>query len=533
MGRIVTMFILVCICTTTALPANNARINVFVDPRMELLAAVQLLSGYGEKYPDLITRFDFPYKSDMAAYFARYKDHRAVKLFAQMSDRFSYDAPPAVMLYLSDPPELILRLPFSDYVNARASGEKQLKELVEALRDFARESSFQAFYDGHKGTYQAIVEAIGKEMEGSDWIMTLEQYHGQAQASYTIIPSPLFVHGGFGSKVKLSDGKFETYNVCGPTGVKDGFPVFGSRESIKHLAWHEFGHSFVNPPWEKYQKELAKYSSLHDPIASKMQKQAYGNWSVCVNEHIVRAVEVRLTYEADGKRAADKVLRAQKKKGFAYIEALCRKLEEYEKQRDKYPTLESFYPEIVAVFKSLSEQKLAPEFYATLFRGPINAVSADKESVVLIVPTHENNTAVQNQIDAYVNRMRDRFHKNSPVLTDDEALKQDLSTKAILVYGTMSGNAWLTRYATELPAQIAPRQIVADSTYSGTGLRFITAWPNPQNRWKGVLIYTAQRAEDIPGINGVIHGLTDYVVARDKEVLKAADYVKNGRWTFE
>ncbi len=47
------------------------------------------------------------------------------------------------------------------------------------------------------------------------------------------------------------------------------------------------------------------------------------------------------------------------------------------------------------------------------------------------------------------------------------------------------------------------------------------------------MIYTAQRAEDIPGINGVIHGPTDYVVARGREILKAGDYVnKSGKWTF-
>ena len=210
-----------------SLTSDAPTIEVRVDPRMELLAAVQLLSGYGEKYPGLITRFDFAYKDDMAKHFAPYKNHQAVKLFAKMSDGFSYDAPPAAMLFLTDPPGLKVRLPFSDYIKSRAGGEKQLTAFVQALRDFARESNFQAFYDAHRGTYQAIEEAMGKEVD-SAWMATLEQYYGKRQASYTIIPSPIFEQGGYGPRVELQNGKFEVYDICGPVGVKFGLPFLAT-----------------------------------------------------------------------------------------------------------------------------------------------------------------------------------------------------------------------------------------------------------------------------------------------------------------
>jgi len=64
-------------------------------------------------------------------------------------------------------------------------------------------------------------------------------------------------------------------------------------------------------------------------------------------------------------------------------------------------------------------------------------------------------------------------------------------------------------------------------------LLFITAWPDPQNPKRGVVIYTAQKAEDIIGINSVFHGPTDYVVAKGTDSLKAANYKKqNGQWSF-
>lgn len=303
---------------------------------------------------------------------------------------------------------------------------------------------------------------------------------------------------------------------------------------MKHLALHEFGHSFVNPPGETHRKDLAKYSALFDPIAAKMQQQAYGDWLTCVDEHVIRAIHIRLTVVEEGKDAAASLLAGERSRGFAYIEPLCRKLEEYEQHRDKYPTLDSFYPQIIGVFKSLSEQKLGPEFYVISFVGTINAVAADKKALVLILPTHEADAESQAKMQEFATRMHDKFWKDAPVLTDDEALKKDLSDKAVVAYGTMTGNSWLASLAADLPFKIEADRIVADKEYAGDHLRFITAWPNPKNPEKGILIYTAQQAADVVGINSVFHGPTDFVIAKGNEVLQSADYMKrDGKWTFK
>ena len=199
------------------------------------------------------------------------------------------------------------------------------------------------------------------------------------------------------------------------------------------------------------------------------------------------------------------------------------------------------YDEAIAEYEELIRlEPDYPEGYRKLgdalqkrFTGPINAVVADKKYVI-IIPTHESDKAVQDKIHTYAKGIHDRFFKNAPILTDEEALNQDLSTNALFVYGTIMGNLWLAQYLAELPVHIKSDRIVADTVYLGTHLRFITAWPNPQNPQKGVVIYTAQQAEDIIDINRVFHGPTDYVVAKGIEVLRAANYKKqNGRWTFE
>ena len=48
-----------------------------------------------------------------------------------------------------------------------------------------------------------------------------------------------------------------------------------------------------------------------------------------------------------------------------------------------------------------------------------------------------------------------------------------------------------------------------------------------------MVFYTAQCVEDVPYINSVFHGPTDYVIAKDREALVSANYTKqNGTWSL-
>lgn len=557
LSMILVLFTLICNCEEKNKNGITPSLNITVDPRIELLAVVQFLSGYGER-TGLITRYDFPYKADVSEYFSTYKNHPAVKLFEEMSiSGFSFDAPPQAVLHLSNPPELALQVPFTRYLKRRARGEEKLEKFIQELRDFAQKTNFTSFFEAHKGTYSKLVSDTYSKMQGVDFIRTLENYYGMKQKSYNIILAPLFHPGGFGPRIdpegssgpvlnfikslqylifnRWSGKSYEVYNICGPISVENGIPSFGTQEGFRQLAWHEFGHSFVNPLSEslKNRIKISEYSSLFTPIREKMEKEGYSNWETCVNEHIVRAVTARLTFIHFGKQAGEDELRDQKSRRFVYIEPLCKKLEEYEIRRDKYPALADFFPELLDVFKEISKKGEDKELYSFDFSGPINAVSSDKESIVLILPTQESDKAVQDEIHKYVMKIYERFFKGCLVLTDAEALSRDLSKNSLIIYGTARGNIWLAQHLNEFPLRIEPDKIVTDSVYYGTELRFITAWPNPQNPQKGMVIYTAQKAEDIVGINGVFHGGTDYVIAKGTEILREGNYVKAKEgWRF-
>ena len=169
-----------------------------------------------------------------------------------------------------------------------------------------------------------------------------------------------------------------------------------------------------------------------------------------------------------------------------------------------------------------SSEKLPAE--SPSFPKSINAVLSDRASLVLILPTNEADKAVEQRI---WKNAREVFKiKDEAVVTDQDALKKNLAGKNIVVYGTPVGNLWLSKHISELPVKIEAEKIVVDKEYPGNNLRFLSVWANPQDPAKGMMIYTAQRAEDIEKINSIFHGPTQFLIARGTQKLKAGFYRK-------
>jgi hypothetical protein len=162
----------------------------------------------------------------------------------------------------------------------------------------------------------------------------------------------------------------------------------------------------------------------------------------------------------------------------------------------------------------------------------INSFFSDKESIVMILPSHEANGDKQEQIHVYGKKVF-RFIEGSSIFTDEEALKKDLSQNSVIVYGTPEGNLWLSKFISEIPVKLEKDRITLQKkVYSGNDLRLISLWINPENKKRAVLIYTAQKADDIIGINRVPAGQTQFVIAKNKQILKTGFYKReNSRWT--
>lgn len=108
---------------------------------------------------------------------------------------------------------------------------------------------------------------------------------------------------------------------------------------------------------EEAEDQIELYSDLYTPIERQMRRQAYDNWQTAVNEHLIRAITVRLMARVLGPEDGQRALKTERQRGFLYIDALVDRLVEYEANRDRYPTFESFFPRLVSVFAELSEDQ--------------------------------------------------------------------------------------------------------------------------------------------------------------------------------
>lgn len=340
------LVLLACmIPAVAAAQGPRSSVRVAVDPRIELMGVIQYLSGYF-----LVTDHDFAYKQQVQAYFSPYVDHRAVRMFKDMSeDGFSFDAVPNAFLTLSAPPELARRTGFSERATSAAGGAERLEAFVAAARDFARATDFMRFYETQRATYARVVRRARPEVERATGVLV--DYTGVEPRNSTVIIGMLLHDGGFGASVQFQRDSMEVYAVVGPHHAETGVPVFGPAERLMGEVWHEFGHSVINPLTREHWAAVERYEGLYDPIADQMRRWAYGSWEQAVNEHIIRAIETRLTGRIFGPEAGARERRMHVERGFRHLDALLERLDTYEASRNRFPTIAGFYRQFVEVFE--------------------------------------------------------------------------------------------------------------------------------------------------------------------------------------
>ena len=326
-------------------------LHIGVDPRIELLTTVQLLSHY--RY---LTPYRVNYARDIIIHFSKYQHHQAISIFRNLSSGQGWsDIYPTAMLYLSAPPELEATGPIPPYIYHAFAGPENFLRFVQALRDFARQTHFNHFFARHKNLYHLLKYKLNESIAQTDLVGLTEAYFGTRQASYHLLLSPLLHHGGFGPHIGSPGGPYDVYTLLGPTGALLGVPEYGPPDQLLQIIWHEFSHAFINPLSERHYPELMRHKDLYTPLSEQMDQIGYTRWLDCANEHLIRAVTARLAHHHIGAEAGRQALRDESGRGFRYIHALARRLEEYENHREAYPTFASFFPRLIAVFSEIAD----------------------------------------------------------------------------------------------------------------------------------------------------------------------------------
>ena len=514
------------------------KLQISIDPRMEILSTIQLLSNYPQ-----INR-DAAYSQDIIKYFNRFSSQKAViltdKLLQSEDYAFSNDAPVAFILHLSQPSELNRQIKYSDYLLERSGRENDLEQYREAIKHFAEISDFEKFWNSKIPFYNKILDLTIAEIGEKNLIKVLDDYYNETQESYNIIISPSF-KGNYSAKIPANNGKNNVYACLSTTNTKDNIPYL-DLNNLRYYVWHEFGHSFVNPVVEKYADKLASSNKLFEPIKNNMSKQNYIDWETCVKEHIIRAIHIRLAELNVGSQSSKALLNNDIRRSFIYIEPLIEKLKEFENQRNKNNiTFSKFYPELLNVLDSLQRIEYWKQERNTKFIGPINDVFIDiinvkwRDNLTVIYPTSDSDPEALKIAQDYSKEIFNSYFKprGGVFMADTTALKTDLSKSGIVAYGTIESNLFLKKYASTFPFRVENKTIYTNKEYNNKNIKFITSVPNPLNPQKGMVIYTALSNKYIQGINDVYYGNEDYIMFMSREtVINRGYYKKDDKWTY-
>ncbi len=335
---------------------HAGRLGIAVDPRLELMAVVQLISDYPARWPTM-TRLDFEYRREVEAAFGGHGEHAAVRFLNELLARpFSVEAPPFAF---SGPVDFALHLDAAGRLHPwvaerplllqRVGGAEALHQFAALLDRFRADTRFAAFYEAHIPFYRQLVHDTAETAGVDGDLDEIERFFGTTKRAYTAVLVPLYGTVGFGPSVgPLGTPEEAVYSVTGPEQLVDGRPTFGSHTYFTYLKRHEFSHSFVNPMVDRQWERVARYDQFAR-IGDAMRARSYGEWRDAVYEHIVRAATTWFAY-GDSPETGDDALEAEMDRGFIFVAPLLEKIRVYETERDRYPTLKSYFGELVKAF---------------------------------------------------------------------------------------------------------------------------------------------------------------------------------------
>lgn len=336
-------------------PSHPSAVRVTVDPRVELLSIIFHLAGsheYNQQHME-------SYVKDVDAYFAPYLNHPVVELAKKLrqSRGISFDAPMRMAVHLTDVEMLETRTPLEPWPDSldRRWTEADAEEFLLRARQFVSDSSYQEFFDHHRPLYNVAEERVSSLLQSRFHLEWFDDFFGtRPAAKFTVAIGML--NGGCNYGVNCrADAEDDLYCVLGVWETDaQGLPQFS--DGVLPTIIHEFCHSYTNEFVDRHLSELqGAGEQLFAPVAANMQSQGYYDARSLLYESMVRACVVRYVRKHDGPQAAHDQLQEEHRRGFSWVEPLSDLLAEYESQRERYPALEDFSPQVIRFFNDVAE----------------------------------------------------------------------------------------------------------------------------------------------------------------------------------
>jgi hypothetical protein len=307
-----------------------------------------------------------PMKYSARTRFKQYREHQAIHIIDTLVKKgFWLDAMTEVLLKSSPLPNAELKYELEKSTLARLSDNDEeagnfIAEFITSMNDFYIKANLSEYFLENESYFDSVNNEVAKNLPNEDFIAKMEDYYGKQNDRYTLIPSPtMLATAGLGLRIKGNIGLM-IYNIFGPLTVTKDSIEFGygynDSEKIYELSVHEFGHSFINPIMEL--PENRAIADMHNyllvPIKDNMANQGYSDWWACVTEHIVRLGEIRISYALGDSSKANRIRNDYvNNRSFIYLPYLEENILDYEQNRDLYPSIDEYMPNLLKSFSRI------------------------------------------------------------------------------------------------------------------------------------------------------------------------------------
>jgi len=343
-----------------------------VDKRVELLSIVFRLAERPE-YSSTVFKL---YTDRIEQHFDEYKNHELIQFTKSIINErgLSYDSPMWMAIHLDDNLKLLTNVNDVWQQDSRWTKEN-VEKFVSLLQQFAKDTKFDDFFKENADLYDEAVKIFAPMYEplDLDWYFS---FYGKEPSEVFSIILGLGKSGNKGPSLDYTDGSRKVYSIMGVEHVDStGMPVFAYNALASIVIIHEFNHSFVNYLIDKNKESLRESGEKIFPVIKDiLSTQAYGSWETMMYEALVRAAVIKYVIDSDFYQQLqqmigsdfniiDFLINYEKECGFFWIEELVAELESYDKQRDIYPTLESYMPKIIEAYKIWAEEVQTNELF--------------------------------------------------------------------------------------------------------------------------------------------------------------------------
>jgi hypothetical protein len=335
---------------------SKLNFEVVVDPRVELMSIIFRLARSEEYCQGKIPS----YVADVEEYFKPYKKHSVIQLAKKLrkTQGVGYDAVMSMAVHITDIETFGERVPFEPYPETLDSRWtlKGARQFLEKARAFSNEADFKTFFDNHSGLYNIAITRMQELLTNFNYLSWADKFFGaRPKAKFVIVVGMLNGSNNYGTRIKLADGSEILYAIIGASQRDEkNLPRFDKEELP--IIVHEFGHSYTNPLVIKHLGELKEAGEKIFPyVSKKMAAGAYGSWKTMWIETINRACVIHYLLDMVGEEAGKSRIEKEIIRGFICVPDLVLLLEEYKKERSLYPTLDSFFPKVVALLNQCSK----------------------------------------------------------------------------------------------------------------------------------------------------------------------------------